>query len=145
MDDGFLTLSGSVVSGIPDVDGPHRELIDLYNRIVWACEHDETAAHVRERVRSFLMYARWHFHEEEERMRLLAYPEYDDHHRDHGRLLQDAEDFVASLGDALRRRDAPAVARYFRYWLSRHMASHDAKLSTFIAGSINDTGVAAHS
>ena len=145
MDHGFLTLSDNVLSGITDVDGPHRELIDLYNRILWACDHDEAAAHVRERVRSFLMYARWHFREEEERMRLVGYPEFDDHHRDHVRLLQDAKDFIESLGDALGRKDAPAVARYFKYWLSRHMVSKDAKLSAFLNGNIHDTGAAARS
>jgi hemerythrin len=137
MDDGFLTLSESVLSGIADVDGPHRELIDLYNRIFRACNRGEAAAHIRERVRSFLMYARWHFRDEEERMRLVGYPEFDDHHRDHVRLLQDAEDFVESLGDALSRKDASAVARYFKYWLARHMVSKDAKLIAYLNGKTN--------
>ena len=36
------------------VDGAHRELLDLYNRIVWACHHEAAVVLIRERIRTFL-------------------------------------------------------------------------------------------
>jgi hemerythrin len=118
--------------GLAAIDDAHRELIDLCNRIVWACEQDTSVSNVRERIRTFLMYARWHFHEEEEYMRRNRYPGYVDHKNDHRRLLDDAGDFVENLGDALTWEDGPAIATYFSYWLTRHTASKDSKLRDFL-------------
>lgn len=113
------------------IDGAHRELFDLYNRIVWACQHEAAVLPIRERIRTFIMYAVWHFSLEEEWMRELHYPDRATHKADHARLQQDAEDFVASLGSALRLEDMPAIARYFNHWLVRHMVNHDQPLRMF--------------
>ena len=118
--------------GVGNLDDAHRELMDLYNRIVWACEHDTTVSNLRERIRTFLMYARWHFGEEEEHMRRNRYPGYVDHKADHKRLLEDAGDFVESFGGALGREDGPAIASYFEFWLTRHLAGWDAQLRDFL-------------
>lgn len=115
-----------------DLDGAHRELLDLYNRIIWACHHEAGVIPVRERIRTFVMYALWHFAAEEELMRELHYPDRASHKADHVRLQQDAEDFVESVGDALRLTDMPAIARYFNHWLARHMAHHDEPLRAFV-------------
>lgn len=32
------------------LDGAHRELLDLYNRIVWACHHEAAVIPIRERT-----------------------------------------------------------------------------------------------
>jgi hemerythrin len=118
--------------GVGCLDDAHKELVDLYNRIVWACEHDTTVSNVRERIRSFLMYARWHFGEEEEHMRRTRYPGYVDHKADHKRLLEHAGDFVESFGGALNREDGPAIASYFEFWLTRHLTGRDAQLRDFL-------------
>jgi len=118
--------------GVGNLDDAHRELIDLYNRIVWACEHDTTVSTVRERIRTFLMYARWHFGEEEEHMRRNRYPGYVDHKADHKRLLEHAGDFVESFGGALSREDGPAIASYFEFWLTRHLTGRDAQFRDFL-------------
>lgn len=114
-------------------DGAHRELFDLYNRIVWACHHEAAVVPIRERIRTFLMYATWHFSHEEEWMRELHYPDRARHKADHDRLQQDAEDFVESLGGALELADMPAIARYFNHWLARHTAQHDEPLRAFMS------------
>jgi hemerythrin len=118
--------------GVRKLDDAHKELVDLCNRIVWACEHDTTVSNVRERIRTFLMYARWHFDEEEEHMRRNRYPGYVDHKTDHKRLLEGAGDFVESFGGALSREDGPAIASYFEFWLTRHLAGRDAQLRDFL-------------
>ena len=43
----------------------------------------------------------------------------------HKRLLDDAGDFVESLGAALAQEDGPAIASYFGCWLTRHLAGKD--------------------
>lgn len=114
------------------LDDAHRELFDLYNRIVWACQHETAVLLMRERIRTFLLYASWHFALEEEHMRDIHYPARSSHMADHARLLQDAEDFIESLGYALKSDDTPAIASYFSHWLARHTTDHDDRLREFI-------------
>jgi len=132
MNTNMLKWNTALELGIDELDEAHRELFDLYNRIALACDTDPKVCVVRERVRTFLMYARWHFDEEEEQMRWCHYPEYMDHRADHGRLLQDAEDFVENLRHAFEPEDSLAVASYFKYWLTRHIASKDADFKAFL-------------
>ncbi len=129
------------VDDLVGLEEAHSELFDLYNRIVWACQTEAAVLPIRERIRSFLMYAIWHFALEEECMREMHYPDRVTHKADHARLQQDAEDFVSSLGCALVRSDMPAVARYFNHWLARHTLSHDAPLREFIRKArLNEAG-----
>jgi hemerythrin-like metal-binding protein len=132
MDASHLEWSLDLAVGITDLDDAHRELVDLYNRIAWACENDRRVENVRERIRTFLTYARWHFDQEEAFMHRLRYPGYVDHKADHQRLLQDAGDFVESFGGALGSDDSAAIASYFKYWLTRHMAGQDGHLKTYL-------------
>ena len=129
---GHVQWDDRLATGVGAFDAAHRELVDLHNRIVWACEHDVSVSDVRERIRTFLMYARWHFHEEEEYMRRIRYPGYVDHKADHNRLLDGAGDFVASLGAALTREDGPAIVSYFNFWLTRHMTERDRAFGDFL-------------
>lgn len=119
---------------VAEFDDAHKEMIDLYNRIAWACGNGTSVSNVRERMRSFMIYARWHFAEEEEWMRQVHYPVYLDHKADHDRLLQDAGDFVNSFGVVLTEEDGGAIVRYFNYWLMRHLENKDLKLRDFVTG-----------
>lgn len=125
------------------VDFGHAELIRLYNRIVDGCEQGDGPLGLRERVRSFLLYARWHFEEEERYMRDIRYALLVEHKLSHDRLLQDAEDFVETIGGPLRGEDVCAVARYFHHWLARHMHGYDQRLRDHVAGGTEALGAVA--
>lgn len=119
-------------ASVANLDDAHTELVDLCLRIEWACGHDASIADIRERIRTFMMYARWHFSDEEIWMRELRYPDHVAHAAEHARLLQDAHDFVESFGGALQRDDGPAIASYFRFWMHRHVSDRDLALRAFI-------------
>jgi hemerythrin len=130
-----LSFEALQTIGVTAVDDAHGELLQLYNRIVDACNHGETMFHVRERIRSFLLYARWHFRDEERYMNHIKYPALFEHKAHHDCLLQDAEDFINNLGESLFGEDTIAVTTYFSHWLSRHMTGHDQRLREFLAAS----------
>ncbi len=129
-------------SGLSALDSSHQELLDLHSRIVWATANGLSIGAMRERIRTFLLYARWHFNEEEVHMQALRYPGYVDHRADHRRLLQDAEDFMGSLGQALKVEESPAIATYFKHWLCRHMANQDVQLRAFLSADNRQTASA---
>ncbi len=132
MNNGHLKWSFNLSSRMAELEGAHRELEDLYGRILQVCEGEAPGSNVRERIRSFLTYARWHFVEEEALMRHVDYTGYRDHKADHQRLLQDAEAFIESFGGVPRPDDGPAIVSYFKYWLIRHMAAQDSDLVKFL-------------
>jgi hemerythrin len=131
-DPGGLQWGEEYALGLVEIDETHKELVGLYNRVAWSCQHATSVASIREAVRSFLLYARWHFSEEEASMLELHFPEYVVHKSDHERLLQDGTDFIESFGSALSKNDSPAIAKYFKYWLTRHMILKDQKFREFL-------------
>lgn len=131
MNVGRLEWSDHLRTGIGQLDDGHKELIDLYNRIVWLCGHDPSRSDLCERIRSFVNYGRHHFRQEEEYMIELHYPDYVSHKLEHDRLLQDAEDFIENLGGSLQLSEGEAILKYFRHWLLRHIATDDKKLKDF--------------
>lgn len=118
-------------TGSARIDYAHRELFDLYNRIVSFCTDSFERELFPERIRSFLLYAKWNFEEEERFMRRYEYPNYVEHKQDHERLLQDATDFLESFGSALQPEDGPSIAAYFKHWLTRHTKEKDAELKNY--------------
>lgn len=127
-----LKWSFNLSTTMAELEDAHRELEDLYDRILSACESNANGASIRQRIRSFLTYARWHFLEEENLMRDVGYSSYVDHKADHQRLLKDAEEFVESFGGVLRPEDSPAIVSFFKYWLTAHMAGADSGLIEFL-------------
>lgn len=115
-----------------DRDESNRELDDLFARVVRTCKKGGSAQDVRERVRTFLLYAAWHFAGEEAYMYGSRYSGYVDHKADHIRLLLEAEDFVRSLGNALASRERAEIVSYFDNWLAHHKVDHDQQLRAFI-------------
>jgi len=132
MNNGHLKWSFNLSSRMAELDDAHRELEDLYDRILQACESQEPGASVRERIRSFLTYARWHFVEEEMLMQQVDYGGYTDHRAEHQRLVEDAEAFIDSFGATPQAEDGPAIVSFFKYWLVRHMAAQDSDLVKFL-------------
>lgn len=135
-----LRWSFDPATTMAELEDAHHELEDLYDRILSACESHAPASRIRHRIRSFLTYARWHFLEEENVMRAAGYAGYGDHKSDHQRLLQDAEDFAASLRDGPGSEDGPAIVSYFKYWLTGHMAGADRGLAEFLTAAKEDAG-----
>lgn len=127
----FLEWSEQFGVGVRQLDDGHKELIDLYNGIVWVCEQDLNERSVCERLRSFVSCARHHFAEEEDYMLTVHYDDYVQHKSEHDRVLQDAEDFIENLNGALTLPDGQAIIKYLKYWLLRHIMTRDAELRKF--------------
>lgn len=127
-----LSWTDDLTTGIASLDDEHRGMIDHYNAMIQAIDSQQDVATVRHQFQALMHYTRRHFEHEERVMRNIGYPGASAHKSEHERLLQDAEDFVRSMGHALRRDDCPAIARYFEYWLLRHTRQQDAKLRKFV-------------
>lgn len=108
--------------GHATIDEQHRHIVELANAI---SEMDEAAV-VQHAVMELFRHTREHFRDEEELMKAVDYPGYEEHRRLH-------EDLIESLGriasQPLEGRDAIRAFRLFVYkWVVEHLMEHDRQL-----------------
>ncbi len=114
------------------VERDHKILMNRWRTLTTALQRSTDRGHVRECIRGLIACAREHFRNEEWAMRVTACPGYLKHKRDHARLLNEAEDMLRNFDTAFSRTDWPALAAYFRHWISRHNEKYDKMLHSFV-------------
>jgi hemerythrin-like metal-binding protein len=113
--------------GIPSLDHEHRELIELINSLHEDLYHPHSETSVMEFLGEIFAKVSAHFAHEEKLMRDNDYPEYDDHKRDHERLLDEIRDLMDDYEDGVYV-DVEGFAKKLEPWFSEHFKNRDAKL-----------------
>lgn len=112
--------------GIPSVDHEHRQLVALINEL-----YDKLEESDKYTVSDFLgeIYAgiAAHFALEEKTMRDRGYDEYEDHKRDHERLLDEIADIMDTF-EADGFFDKEELAARVAAWFTVHFKTKDARL-----------------
>lgn len=119
--------------GIPEVDQEHRELIASINAL-----HAEVGeGTTTEAVAGFLgeLHARIaaHFALEEKVMRARRYPKYNEHKRDHERLLDEIREIMDTY-ESVRNYDQAMLSATLSVWFGRHFRTLDAELHSVLGG-----------
>ena len=127
-----IDWSEEMCTGITALDAEHKELVRRYYSIVNSLKEKKDLSHFKSQLREFVEAAARHFGHEERVMKTTGFPQYLAHKEGHDQLLKDADDFLASIGTALPLRDCPAIAKYVRHWLMRHMREQDREIHAFI-------------
>jgi hemerythrin len=116
-------------TGIELIDQEHRKLFELAQAVFddWH-KNDELAA--GRALIALYKYVRTHFDHEEEIMRELAFPEFDEHRARH-------EELVAALDELSRPpldRDGrgPALRLLMFEWVAGHILRHDLSFARFV-------------
>ena len=113
--------------GVASVDFEHRELIGLINKLYG----NLLTSADRDAIGDFLgeVYAKIsaHFALEEKIMRDRGYDEYDDHKRDHERLLDELSGIIDTFEDD-RSFSSEELSQRLDRWFSVHFSTKDARL-----------------
>jgi len=118
-------------TGIPEVDGQHRELLAQIAALGHAARTGDVA-HAADVLAYLERYAAEHFATEERIMRDLGYPQLEPH-----RALHEAFSAqMAARKEAHGRERSPVallvdLARWMEAWLSEHVLGADAELARF--------------
>lgn len=123
--------------GIASVDHEHRQLLqminDLHARLVRSGRPGRAE---KDTVMEFLgeIYARIsaHFALEEKEMRERLYDQFDDHKRDHERLLDEIRDIMDRYEDDAHYDDQE-LAQQLSDWFAVHFRTRDARLHSHLA------------
>ena len=113
--------------GIPEVDEDHRNLVALINALHERASGRGPAAGGSEFLGELHAQISAHFALEEKVMRARHYAHYDDHKRDHERLLDEIRDIMDGY-EVEGRYDAAALGAALDTWFSEHFRTRDAQL-----------------
>jgi len=120
---------------LPSVDGQHRHLVDLINRLGKALSEDQVdAGNLTPMVAQLVDYARFHFEDEEKLMRESGLdPRHIEHHAaNHRRFLEDIAALDPTRDDASAQFGAELLD-YLVHWLSYHILGQDRDMANQMA------------
>ncbi len=119
--------------GNPAIDGDHKRLIDLFNRLHFmalAGDDDQAVADVLDEL---LSYVRVHFAREEAMMRRCGYPAFAEHRRRHREFAGRLREFAQAFENQPEAFDMEGFYDFLTDWLLVHVLDEDMKLAPFLA------------
>ncbi|MGY8958302.1 MAG: bacteriohemerythrin [Alphaproteobacteria bacterium] len=122
----FCVWNTSMSVGDRFIDGDHKGLIHLINRLHENAGVEGQYDKIREIVDRLIDYTAFHFSREEQLMRVCDYPALSEHKGAHDRFTARIHDFRKSLHPAISESKATALAEYLKEWLTNHILVEDA-------------------
>ncbi len=117
--------------GIEEIDSQHKVLVDLLNELHRAIieRHGSETAH--RILLQLLEYTRIHFAVEESLMRILGYPEYEEHKHHHELLLDEVRMLSEKLHDG-KKSISFELLHFLKMWLTKHIMEEDKLYAPFL-------------
>lgn len=125
-----LPWSDELSVGIQEIDEQHKVLVNLFNELhdaIWHKKGNDAVAHT---LKALADYTRTHFMVEESLMRILGYPEYEEHKGDHEKLinqLHELEEKVSAGHHAISFE----LLHFLRNWLTHHIMEGDRRYAPY--------------
>jgi hemerythrin len=110
--------------GIEEIDDQHKALVELLNQLHTAIHEKHGTAACMEILDKLVEYTRVHFTVEESLMRILSYPEYEDHHEEHDKLIRQVVELQQKLKSG-KANISFELLHFLRGWLSHHILETD--------------------
>lgn len=120
----LIEWSEELSVGVDEIDAQHQVLVDLLNEFNDAIRQQKGSVVARDILRRLTDYTRVHFAVEESVMRLLGYPDYDEHKALHDELI----DQIVALEDKLMEGKKSVnfeLLHFLRTWLTKHIQETD--------------------
>lgn len=117
--------------GIDEIDAQHREINEAANAVLEAIASQDKWHLVHYIVVRLYELLRFHFAVEESVMRIVKFPEIEEHKRVHKEILQTVERLKASTLSPRGGSEDEATMRQFSFL--PHILGHDKKLAEHIA------------
>ena len=121
-------------TGIDLIDIQHKELFLLTNELFRACLTGEKALKsvFTETMGRMVDYVRFHFSAEQELLHRIKYPEYQEHKKQHEKLIRDILEAVKAHHKGEKFVPNQFV-RTMRDWILGHIALSDRQYAAYIA------------
>lgn len=128
----LVTWSPHYSIGIDEIDGHHRHLIYLLNKIYDVFVNDTPGWDLAEIFTALTDYTRYHFSAEEELMRECQYPDLAMHKIRHDQFVKRLEAMRESCTSGKRQLSFELLT-FLNTWLLSHILDADAEFGKFSA------------
>ncbi|MGE4298856.1 MAG: bacteriohemerythrin [Desulfovibrionaceae bacterium] len=116
--------------GVDIMDSDHRRLFEIADSLHDAIRMGVSRAPRFKIFNALIAFANEHFAREEAFMREHGYPEIENHHRHHERLIEEVEAYRGRLETGEVNMDA-AFVTFFKDWLINHILANDHRFGAF--------------
>ena len=120
----LITWGPKLEIGIEIIDGQHKRLVNLINKLDEATKEGRAVETVGETLKGLIDYTHTHFTTEQELLKEHNYEDYKLHCREH-RIFTDQIEIYRDRLDAGSLRISDDVMGYMRGWLLTHIGSSD--------------------
>jgi hemerythrin len=137
----FLEWTDAFSIGVAEIDQQHQRLLELLNRLHDASERSNSLATlasvlnefevVKRGIGELAAYASYHFETEEQYMVQHAYPETEQHRREHRAFAEKTRLFQQAAAGR-KKRLCPEIAAFCREWWQTHVQGTDRRLGVFL-------------
>jgi hemerythrin len=118
--------------GFKVIDEQHQSLVKMTNELLDACNKGQTASNsaFMKTIHGAVEYAQVHFFTEEKYMKLVNYPELEDHIKEHKAFVAKVQSAVNDFENG--KACAEDLALFLKDWLLNHIAGTDKKYAPYL-------------
>lgn len=120
----FLQWSDEISVGVEELDEQHKLLVSIINDLHDAMQNRRSNDVMQEIINRLTEYTRIHFAVEESLMRILGYPNYEEHKKQHEELIHSVMDITNKLKVG-KANVSFALMHFLKSWLTKHIMESD--------------------
>ncbi|KOR31285.1 hemerythrin [Achromatium sp. WMS2] len=130
----FLKWSEEISVGVEELDEQHKVLINMINNLHDAMQERRSHEVVSQIMVQLREYTRIHFAVEESLMRILGYPDYEEHKKQHEELMLSVKDLSQKIKDG-KSSISFELMYFLKAWLTNHIMESDKQYTTHFLSS----------
>lgn len=135
----LVQWSDELSVGIEEIDNQHRILVDLLNELHRAIVEHRGSEAAHRILAELLEYTRIHFAVEESLMRILGYPDYEEHRHHHELLINEVQELSQKL-EAGKKSVNFELLHFLKMWLTKHIMEEDRQYTShFLAKGVQQS------
>jgi hemerythrin len=121
--------------GVEEIDRQHKEFMKLINRLQIVQKGGKGEPMAKRLLLELVKYADYHFVSEENLMLIIHYPEHEEQHREHDKLMKELDRRIVHYGR--KAETLEELLEYLHRWFATHTTEEDRKIGEFVRSSVN--------
>ncbi len=118
--------------GIVTIDSQHKRLVEMIAELEDAVSGtDRMTEHTGNILKKLVDYVKNHFHDEEQIMMKMLYPDLQAHKRHHKELVNEVREILLILKNGGYISNS-ALLEFLKKWLSEHILMEDKKIGQYL-------------
>lgn len=113
------------------IDGEHKKLFEIAIKAL-NYHNTDIKEHIKLTINELYVYMKEHFEHEEEYMKSINYPDYEQHCKIHEQIIEQMNSFIKTLPKLKIEEFERKLIEYMDIWLINHILYEDRKIISFL-------------